>query len=102
MWASVISTNAFTFNVSTRCSHSRLSSRRGSNACEQQNLFFQVFTALLQEVVDRHSDKEVLDACAKTLERLCDDRHAIYSRCDIARSKLLDMVSEQYFLKGKT
>ena len=50
----------------------------------------------LQEVVDKHSDKEVLETCAKTLERLCDDRHAIYSRCEIARSKLLDMVSNGF------
>ena len=52
-----------------------------------------LLAGLLQEVVDKHSDKEVLETCAKTLERLCDDRHAIYSRCDIARSRLLDMVS---------
>ena len=53
-----------------------------------------LLAGLLQEVVDKHSDKEVLETCAKTLERLCDDRHAIYSRCDIARSRLLDMVSK--------
>ena len=56
-------------------------------------IFMILLAVLLQEVVDKHSDKEVLETCAKTLERLCDDRHAIYSRCDIARSRLLDMVS---------
>jgi len=52
--------------------------------------------ALIQDIVDKHSDKEVLDTCAKTLERLCDDKFAIFSRCDIARSRLLDMVSNGF------
>lgn len=51
---------------------------------------------LVQEIVDKHAVKEVLEACAKTLERLCDDKFAIFSRCDIARSRLLDMVSSKY------
>ena len=59
-----------------------------------------LLAVLLQEVVDKHSDKEVLETCAKTLERLCDDRHAIYSRCDIARSRLLDMVSHHNNWEG--
>ena len=59
-----------------------------------------LLAGLLQEVVDKHSDKEVLETCAKTLERLCDDRHAIYSRCDIARSRLLDMVSHYNYWEG--
>ena len=52
--------------------------------------------SLIQEIVDKHSDKEVLETCAKTLERLCDDKFAIFSRCDIARSRILDMVSNGF------
>ncbi len=52
--------------------------------------------SLIQEIVDKHSDKNVLDTCAQTLDRLCNDRTAIFSRCDVARSRLLDMVSNGY------
>ena len=31
-----------------------------------------------------------------TLDRLCNDKFAICSRCDVARSRLLDMVSNGY------
>ena len=51
---------------------------------------------LIREIVDKHSDTEALEACAKTLETLCDDKFAIYSRCDIARSRLLEMITNQY------
>ena len=51
---------------------------------------------LIQEIVDKHAASEVLEACAKTLERLCDDKFAIYTRCDIARSRLLDMIASRY------
>ena len=44
----------------------------------------------------QHSEKEVLEACAKTLERLCDDNHAIFGRCEIARSRLLDIISNHF------
>ena len=51
---------------------------------------------LIQEIVDKHSDTDVLEACAKTMEVLCDDKFAIYSRCDIARSKLCDLITNKY------
>jgi cohesin complex subunit SA-1/2 len=51
---------------------------------------------LLHEVVDKHSDKDVLETTAVTLEKLCDDQQHIYNRCDIGRSKLLDMVTNRY------
>lgn len=37
-----------------------------------------------------------MEACAITLDRLCNDKFAIFSRCDVARSRLLDMVSNNY------
>lgn len=45
---------------------------------------------------DKHSDTEVLETAAKTLELLCKDEFAIYSRCDVARSSLLDMIVNKY------
>ena len=35
---------------------------------------------LLHEVVDKHSDKDVLETTAITLEKLCDDQQHIYNR----------------------
>ena len=45
---------------------------------------------LMQNVVERHSETEVLENCAKTLEIFCTEEHAIYSRCDVIRSTLID------------
>lgn len=44
----------------------------------------------MQNVVERHTETEVLENCAKTLEILCTEDHAIYSRCDVVRSTLID------------
>ena len=44
----------------------------------------------MQNVVERHSETEVLENCAKTLEVLCTEEHAIYSRCDVIRSTMID------------
>lgn len=44
----------------------------------------------MQNVVERHTETEVLENCAKTLEILCTEDHAIYSRCDVIRSTLVD------------
>ena len=44
----------------------------------------------MQNVVERHADTEVLENNAKTLEVLCTEDHAIYSRCDVIRSTLID------------
>merc|ERR1712088_735323 len=35
---------------------------------------------LVQEVVDKHSDTDVLETAAQTLEKLCDDQFPIFSR----------------------
>jgi len=46
----------------------------------------------IQNVVERHSETEVLENCAKTLEILCTEDHAIYSRCDVVRSTIIDLL----------
>merc|ERR1719325_184983 len=51
---------------------------------------------LVQEAVDKHTDTDVLETAAQTLEKLCDDQFPIYSRCDTNRSRLLDMVCNKY------
>lgn len=43
-----------------------------------------------------HTDPEVLSTCAKTLEFLCTERSAIYTRCDVARSNIVDQCVNRY------
>lgn len=43
-----------------------------------------------------HTDPEVLATCAKTLEFLCTERSAIYTRCDVARSNIVDQCVNRY------
>jgi cohesin complex subunit SA-1/2 len=45
---------------------------------QEKNL--DVLLSLIQEIVDKHSETEVLQACSKTLEVLCDDKYGIFSR----------------------
>lgn len=45
---------------------------------------------MIQDVVERHSETEVLENCAKTLEILCTEDSAIYSKCDVVRSTIID------------
>lgn len=50
----------------------------------------------IQNIVDRSTDNDVLDACAKTLEFLCTEGTAIYTRCDVARSTIIDTLVNKY------
>ena len=45
--------------------------------------------------MDKHTDRDVLDSCAKTLELLCNDS-AIHSRCDVARGAVIDTIVSKY------
>ena len=45
---------------------------------------------LMQNVVERHTETEVLENCAKTLELLCTEDHVNYYRCDVSRRNLID------------
>jgi len=51
---------------------------------------------LVQETVEKHSEQEVLEKAAHTLEKLCDKNLPIFGKCDVARSKLLDMITNSY------
>ena len=47
---------------------------------------------LLPDIVEKHNRPEVLETCAKTLETFCNDEYAIYSKCNIARTAILDKI----------
>ncbi|XP_075217243.1 stromal antigen isoform X2 [Lycorma delicatula] len=50
----------------------------------------------LHGIAEKHHDTEVLETCAKTLEVLCTEGNAIYSRCDVQRSTIIDAVVNKY------
>uniref|UniRef100_A0AAX7VSC7 Cohesin subunit SA n=1 Tax=Astatotilapia calliptera TaxID=8154 RepID=A0AAX7VSC7_ASTCA len=48
------------------------------------------------EVVDKHTDTEVLEACSTTYHYLCNEEFTIFNRVDIARSQLLDELVDKF------
>lgn len=50
----------------------------------------------LKHIAEIHHEQEVLETCAKTLEFLCTDGHSLYTRCDVARSTIVDMIVASY------
>lgn len=48
------------------------------------------------EVVDKHTDIEVLEACSTTYRYLCNDEFTIFNRVDIARSQLIDELVDKF------
>ncbi|MFT7796092.1 cohesin subunit SA-2-like isoform X2 [Arapaima gigas] len=50
----------------------------------------------IKEIVEKHTDTEVLEACSKTYHALCNEEFAIFNRVDIARSQLLDELVDKF------
>ena len=47
-------------------------------------------------IMSINTDRDVLEACAKTLEFLCTEGSAIYTQCDVARSNIIDECVNRY------
>lgn len=43
-----------------------------------------------------HNDRDVLETCSKTLEYLCTEGSGIFTKCDIARSNIIDQCVNRY------
>ncbi|XP_066254838.1 cohesin subunit SA-1 [Euwallacea similis] len=56
----------------------------------------QALLTKLKYIVQVHHEPEVLETLAKTLEVLCTEGHAIYTRCDVARSTIIDVIVSSY------
>ena len=48
------------------------------------------------DVVDKHTDSEVLLNCARVLENLCSEDYPIAGKCNIAKSTLVDELVQKY------
>lgn len=44
----------------------------------------------VRDVVEKHTDTDVLEACSVTFHALCNEEFTIYNRVDIVRSQMLD------------
>ncbi|KAJ8310918.1 hypothetical protein KUTeg_012783 [Tegillarca granosa] len=62
----------------------------------------------IQEVVEKHTDMEVLEACSMCYECLCSEEFAIAGKCDVARKTLIDSLvvkfreaMHDYFAEGE-
>ena len=52
--------------------------------------------ALCQEAIELHCDPQILTSLSHALELLCTPSLSVYSRCDTARSHILDYVAQQF------
>uniref|UniRef100_A0A8C7JYC5 Cohesin subunit SA n=1 Tax=Oncorhynchus kisutch TaxID=8019 RepID=A0A8C7JYC5_ONCKI len=50
----------------------------------------------IREIVEKHTDTEVLEACSKTYHALCNEEFTIFNRVDIARSQLVDELVDKF------
>lgn len=50
----------------------------------------------IREIVKVQTEAEVLETCGRTLELLCSDAHAVYTRCNVARATVTDMCVNRY------
>lgn len=50
----------------------------------------------MEYIMQNHHDRDVLETCAKTLEFLCSENSAIYTRCDIARGTIIETCVNRY------
>lgn len=61
---------------------------------QEQNL--DSLLSKIHGIVEKMHDAEVLDTAAKTLEYMCVEGQAIFTRCDVARSTLIDSIVNKY------
>lgn len=44
----------------------------------------------VRDVVDKHTETDVLESCSMTFHALCNEEFTIYNRVDIVRSQMID------------
>ncbi|XP_075764130.1 cohesin subunit SA-3 isoform X2 [Pelodiscus sinensis] len=58
--------------------------------------YLEQLLAQLREVVEKHTGQEVLEAAARAFYVLCNPEFTFYSRVDLARSRLVDMLADKF------
>ncbi len=62
-------------------------------------MFLQALESLLrhiQDIVEKHTNSEVLENCSKVLENFCNEDYGIARKCNVSRSTLIDKLVEKY------
>lgn len=62
-------------------------------------MILQHLDALLRQIrniVEKHTDTDVLEACSKTYHALCNEEFTIFNRVDISRSQLIDELADKF------
>jgi cohesin complex subunit SA-1/2 len=62
----------------------------------RQEANLQALLDQMSHIMSMHSDREVLESCSKALEYLCTEGSAIYTRCDVSRSHIIDQCVNRY------
>lgn len=50
----------------------------------------------IRDIVSAHTEAEVIETCGKTLEVLCSEQCAVYSRCNVGRATVTDLCVNRY------
>ncbi|XP_018414123.1 PREDICTED: cohesin subunit SA-2 [Nanorana parkeri] len=50
----------------------------------------------IRNIVEKHTDTDVLEACSKTYHALCNEEFTIFNRVDIAKSQLIDEQADKF------
>ncbi|XP_063152835.1 cohesin subunit SA-3 [Candoia aspera] len=58
--------------------------------------YLELLLAQLKEVVEKHTNSEVLELASQTLHLLCRTEFAFYSRADFARSCIMDYLADKF------
>uniref|UniRef100_A0AAQ6IKL1 Cohesin subunit SA n=1 Tax=Anabas testudineus TaxID=64144 RepID=A0AAQ6IKL1_ANATE len=64
--------------------------------CRLVYLHLESLLRQIREIVEKHTDTEVLETCSKTYHALCNEEFTIFNRVDIARSQLLDELVDKF------
>ncbi|CAG5123705.1 unnamed protein product, partial [Candidula unifasciata] len=74
---------------------------------QEKNL--ELLLRYINDIVEKHTGSEVLEACSKCLECLCNEEFAIASKCEVSKKTLIDALViklkqavQDYFTEGDT
>ncbi|XP_012808812.2 cohesin subunit SA-3 isoform X1 [Xenopus tropicalis] len=63
---------------------------------DRMEKFLDTLLAEVQEILEKHTEEDVLESCSRALYILCDRKQALYQRADIARSTLMDRLTGRF------
>lgn len=63
--------------------------------CRQEK-FLDKFLKVIEEILSKHNEASLLEECSKVLCYFCDEETPIYSKCNIARSSILDDLVDKF------